>query len=78
MKSPDVMLHDLWIPIGRFIVAEGGVENPTLSGFLTPGSGIFALQIEGNIGGFGFARFSFRFRRNRFNFSVVVMCVLPC
>ena len=53
------MLHDLGIPIGRFVVAEGGVENPTLSGFLTPGGGIFALQIEGNIGGFGFARFSF-------------------
>ena len=71
------MLHDLGIPISRFVVAEGGVENPTLSGFLTPGSGIFVLQIEGNIGGFGFARFSFLFRRNCFDFSIVVMCVLP-
>ena len=70
------MLHDLWIPIGRFIVAEGGVENPTLSGFLTPGSGIFALQIERDVGGFGFARLPFRFRRNCFDFTVVVMRIL--
>jgi len=71
------MLNDLGIPIGRFVVAEGGVENPPLSGFLTPRSGIFALQIEGNIGGFRFARFSFLFRWDCFDFPVVVMRVLP-
>jgi hypothetical protein len=43
LKSPEIMLNDLGVPIGGFVVAEGGVEYPTLSGFLTPGSGIFAL-----------------------------------
>ena len=75
LKSPQVMLDDLGVPIGGLVVAEGGVEYPTLSGFLTPVSGIFALQIERDIGGFGFARFAFRFRRDCFDFTVVVMCV---
>ena len=78
LKSPEIMLNDLRVPVSGFVVTEGGVKYAPFTRFLTPGSGIFALQIEGNIGGFGFARFPFRFRRNCFKFSVVVMCVLPC
>ena len=76
LKSPEIMLNDLRVPVSGFIVTEGGVKYAPFTRFLTPGSGIFALQIERNIGGLGFARFPFLFRRDCFDFTVIIMGIL--
>ena len=72
------MFDDFRVPIGGFIVAESGVEYPTFAGFLAPGSGIFAVQIERYIGRFWFTRLPFYFRWGCFNLTVVIVGVLPC
>jgi hypothetical protein len=47
------MLNDLGVPIGGFVVAEGGVEYPTLSGFLTPEVGYSRSKLSGTLAGLG-------------------------
>ena len=77
LKPAEIMLDDLRVPIGRFIVPESGIKHPTFSCFLAPGGGILTFQIERNVGGFGLARLPVCFGRDCFDFTVIVMGVLP-